>query len=182
MKKDVFYQKGVKQLNDRSRSIKCFVLAGDIIVLIGTLLLVYYSFATLFHHKGIITPILTLVTIAILCYLPCVSTIPIIVHHRFVKFGRIVRRTFILCTYFVLINLSVLTFTQLLPDSRLFLVVFYISFYFLLIFWRVIARILVKMLRIRNRNTRSVLFVGCGSNSYELFYEMIQSPESGYRI
>lgn len=182
MRKDVFYQSRVKQFNDRSAAIKSIVLAGDLMILITTLFLTYKFFITSLPAHQIKTPLVTQIIIAMLCYVPCISQVPVIVHHRFVRLGRIIRRTFILCTYFSLFNLGVLVLTKLLPDSRAFLITFYAFFYLVLILWRVSARKLIHILRLRNRNTKTVLFVGCSSNTYELFYEMKQSPGSGYRV
>ena len=182
MRKDEFYQSKVKQFNDNSLPIKFIVLTGDLIFLTGIIAMLYHLFSAFYPEAKIKTPLLTLVVIGILCYIPCIMRVPVIVHYRFVRLGRVVRRTFILCLYFALFNISVLTLTHLLPDSRAFLLSCYILLFLVIVAWRIMARKLIRAVRARNRNTKSVLFVGCSSNNYELYYEMKQSPDSGYRV
>lgn len=182
MRKDEFYQSKVKQFNDNSLPIKFIVLTGDLIFLTGIIVMLYHLFAAFDPEARIKTPLLTLVVIDILCYIPCIMRVPIIVHYRFVHLSRVVRRTTILCLYFALFNISVLTLTHLLPDSRAFLLSCYILLFLVIVVWRIMARKLIRAVRAHNCNTKSVLFVGCSSNNYELYYEMKQSPDSGYRV
>ena len=81
----------------------------------------------------------------------------------------------------VVIFLTVLAIIKVDNFSRIYLLVFYLSFIPLAIGWRLTLRFFVKMFRRSGRNLHATVLIGDGDNMVEL-YHTLNDLTYGYRV
>lgn len=171
----------MKQKKGYSQFVQSLVACGDYIVLnlvFGVLYLLFGDYLSPLVEKDYRLLFLLLN----LSYLPSVLLVTAVVHERIVYAERILERVFytVLLHFFVFFScLLIIKFDEL---SRKFLFTFYVSFFFMLFFWRLGVRLLLKCYRKRGHNYTNVVIVGGGKNGKALADEMLSDPAYGFRI
>ena len=105
-----------------------------------------------------------------------------IIHVRQIHFDQVLHRVLKLS-----ITQLILTFTflQFLCPSESFLsfsIIFFCTYFFVIMCSRYVEKDVLKHYRALGRNTRRVLFVGCDPSILELYNYMISDPSIGYRV
>lgn len=172
----------MKQLtNDRDLLIRNFAITGDFLLLNGLMLLIYYIMS---HMNALTVASIDMqryLVLANLCYVPSVSMFKVVLHNRIVHPEKIIARLLGLVTMHALLFLAVGSIMKDLHISRLFIFVFFTSFFIMLTVWRLALRQLVKHHRSKGRNLRTVVLIGDGDNLAELSEELSRITY-GYKI
>lgn len=117
-----------------------------------------------------------------ICFIPGLSWFGVILSSRIVPYEEIIRRVF----YMVLCHIGFFTLIQTVWSYGVLSLhltgAFYITLTVMLMLWRYICRMVVKITRGRGRNTRRVVIVGSKDNALEVYHEMVDNTSTGYRV
>lgn len=168
-------------LPDRSDFIRNFVVVGDFVLLILTMILTWCLEKDYIASAEEI-PLKTYLVISCLCYVPCIYTFRVTLHQRIVRPEQIVGRIFSVVGMHIILFSAALSATELMDNLPAgYFVSFYLFFLFSLIVWRLGLRVFVKRIRKRGMNARTVVLVGGGENIAELHHVM-NDLTYGYRV
>ena len=159
--------KSLDVMSERSEMMRALAIIGDFVLLNMIMAVMYY----LLKFNGIMLsdiPLSSYLTVANLCYIPCISTFKVILHYRIVRSEQIVSRICGAVTMHLAIFIAVMSLLHLGSMSDKLLWIFYPTFWIALIVWRLRLRHFVKARRRHGKNVRSVLLVGSGDNLNEL--------------
>ena len=166
---------------ENSDIIKLVAILGDFALLNLSMILVFFILKGIdsqaIAHISLKTYLLT----SNLCYIPCISIFGVILHNRIVRPEQIVGRLLGTISLHVVIFLTVLAIIKVDNFSRIYLLVFYLSFIPLAIGWRLTLRFFVKMFRRSGRNLHATVLIGDGDNMVEL-YHTLNDLTYGYRV
>lgn len=118
----------------------------------------------------------------------CVSIIitsfvfPSVVHHRELSWGTLFRRNLRVCLLETFIFCAICRLMTHSGNYAVFFVSYGISIIILTFLLRIIERFSLNFLRVRGRNTRSVLFVGSDPANLMVYNKLMLSSVSGYRV
>ena len=144
---------------ENSDIIKLVAILGDFALLNLSMILVFFILKGIdsqaIAHISLKTYLLT----SNLCYIPCISIFGVILHNRIVRPEQIVGRLLGTISLHVVIFLTVLAIIKVDNFSRIYLLVFYLSFIPLAIGWRLTLRFFVKMFRRSGRNLHATVLI-----------------------
>lgn len=171
----------MKQLtSERSELIRDIAVVGDFVWLNLSMLLVYFVLKE--NDPGAASiPLDTYMGLSNLCYVPCISIFKVILHYRIVQPEQIVARLFGTVGLHLVFFLTILSLMKVSNFSRTYLMYFYLLFLLLLVCWRLGLRHLVKSIRMRGVNIRTVVLVGGGDNMTEL-QDVMSDVTYGYKV
>lgn len=159
--------KSLDVMSERSEMMRVLAIIGDFVLLNAILSLVYYLLKVNNVPVGDI-PLNSYLTVANLCYIPCISTFKVILHYRIVRSEQIVSRICGSVMMHLAIFIAVMAMLHLGSLAKEVLWCFYPMFWISLIAWRLRLRHYVKIRRRHGKNVRKVVLVGNGSNLNEL--------------
>ena len=105
-----------------------------------------------------------------------------IIHHRRVTFTAITMRV---CKLVICQSLIMFVFLRFMSDGGRFfemMVIFTVVYLGLILFTRLIERIVLRTYRKKGGNTRSIVFIGNDPANLMLYREMTDDPTTGYII
>ncbi len=105
-----------------------------------------------------------------------------IIHHRRVTFTAITMRV---CKLVICQSLIMFVFLRFMSDGGRFfemMVIFTVVYLVLILFTRLIERIVLRTYRKKGGNTRSIVFIGNDPANLMLYREMTDDPTTGYII
>ncbi|MCM1107541.1 MAG: undecaprenyl-phosphate glucose phosphotransferase [Clostridium sp.] len=151
-------------------------------------ILLAFSMTTTYHVLNLVSPdttgeinIWSIITIALLCYIPLFMLLPPILLARVVRSDRIVERVIYLTVLHTIVLVFILTMLPLQIVSRTLPAYFFLMFTTLLVAERLLFRFWIKKYRSKGNNQRRVIFVG---NSPDLItlYKFIKNKTYGYHV
>nr|WP_296050244.1 undecaprenyl-phosphate glucose phosphotransferase [uncultured Prevotella sp.] len=106
-----------------------------------------------------------------------------IIHFRRVKFYQVLGRTFkLLLTTMVCFNLTMAYLLKSGYELIKFSFFFAVAFYIMLLISRFVELQILKILRAKGRNSKTVMFIGNDPAIIEMYTIMIEDPSAGYRV
>ena len=158
--------------------IKLPVIIGDLFILN----LSWIFALTLYPQPAYIAHSLEIFACLNICFIPGLSWFGVVLSSRIVPYEEIIRRVF----YVVLCHLGFYTLIQTVWSYGLLplhlIGTFYIALTVMLMLWRYICRVVVKITRGHGRNTRHVVIIGSKDNALEVYHEMVDNTSTGYRV
>ena len=106
-----------------------------------------------------------------------------IIHFRRVKFYQVLGRTFkLLLTTMVCFNLTMAYLLKSGYELIKFSFFFAVAFYIMLLISRFVELQILKILRAKGRNSKTVMFIGNDPAIIEMYTTLIEDPSAGYRV
>ena len=163
--------------------IKWLIVIGDLIIINGLFILLYYWTETYnlddFDSKWDV--VLLLLNF---CYLFSIYIVPMKIYKPVMYTDKVVQRSLSLIALHAVVFICCLFFLKL--DSHnfpiRFIVYYYISLFIVFTVWRILAREILKRYRRYGRNYKKVIIVGAGKNGLNLYAEMRKDLAYGYQV
>lgn len=175
----------MKQItSDRSISIRNVVVVGELLLLTLSLVLAWYLSGENENvaQANIEVSLKICLVFSWLCYIPCIYMFKIRLHQRIVRPEQIMERLLNVLGMHIILFVAALGVAGFaIQLSFTFFLLFYIFLFFFLTIWRLGARLSVKAMRRKGRNSQAVVLVGGGENIMELHHVM-EDVAYGYRV
>ncbi len=172
----------MRQAAEDSKLIKTLAIIGDFILLNFSMTLIYFFFNQYDPASIQGIRLQTYLTIANLCYIPCISIFKVVLHNRIVRPEKIVGRVIYTVGAHLVLFITILGLMKISNLSRTFFFTYYISFFILICTWRLLFRYYITQFRKKGRNTRSAIIIGSDSNAIEIYHEIVDNAAYGYRV
>ena len=168
----------MKQVMQESLLIKLPVIIGDFFLLN----IAWICALVLYPQPEFIARSLEIIVCLNICFVPGISWFGVVLSSRIVPPEEIIRRVF----YIVFCHLGFFLLLQAVWRYGMLhinlLGAFYVLLTGLLVLWRSLCRIIVKYTRQYGHNARTVAIVGSKDNALEVYHEMVDNDNTGYRI
>ena len=167
--------------NTRTNSlIKWCIIVGDFVILNIMLILVLYSpLGTLQYSIDQRRVFMLICNVAMLVSEYRFSTS---IHERLVTFDTIIQRTLLLVTTLVLVSYILLRAMQFDARVGLPLLNLGLSMMAVILMVRFLERWLIKQMRSKGFNTRTITLVGSHEDLRKLYEKLMQNPTLGYKV
>lgn len=154
---------------------------GDLIV-INALFLVLYHALSADYTRLIAHSLKEVILLLNFCYFFALYFVPIRVHLSVVFLDNIVKRSFMLITFQMIMFTTCLIFMRIGHGSTRFLIVFYVAALAAFSLWRVVMRLVVKVYRRKGFGVKNVIIVGAGKNGLELYKVLKNDLAYGFNV
>lgn len=164
-----------------SKTMVCLIILGDLIcmnILLAAIYAVWPTFNTGSVFSGRYWEMAVFNT---LCYAISAYYNGVVLHHRKKRNLKIIGKVTKNCLMFASISVAFIALAGYEAISTRFMILFHVSNYFLLIFWRISCYHALRKFRQHGRNSLSCIFIGSSKNIRELYKEMTE-PTLGYKI
>lgn len=163
-----------------SQYIKLFVIGFDLILL-NLLFAAFIGHSELSHNGSQIVQTWQLWAIIMICFLLCARRYRPMLYYRIIKEYKIVINIFSLAANnCILAGILFLFIYNYLPVS--FFLLFYSSFFLILLVAHFVLRYLLRKYRKEGGNARNIVFVGNTASMYEVYRELTYDLASGYVV
>jgi len=154
---------------------------GDLVV-INALFLVLYHALSADYTRLIAHSLKEVILLLNFCYFFALYFVPIRVHLSVVFLDNIVKRSFMLITFQMIMFTTCLIFMRIGHGSTRFLIVFYVAALAAFSLWRVVMRLVVKVYRRKGFGVKNVIIVGAGKNGLELYKVLKNDLAYGFNV
>ena len=160
--------------------IKWFIIVGDFVILNVLLILILYSSFGILRYSIEQRRVFVLIcNVAMLVGEYRFSTI---IHERLVSIDNIIKRTLLLVVTLALVAYILLRAMQF--DARVGFPLLYLglSMMVVILIIRFLERWLIKQMRSKGFNTRTITFVGSHEDLRKLYDKLMENPTLGYKV
>jgi len=154
---------------------------GDL-VLINALFLVLYRVLSADYTRLIGHSLKEVILLLNFCYFFALYFVPVRVHLSVVFLDNIVKRSFMLITFQMIMFTTCLIFMRIGHGSTRFLLVLYGVLLVAFSLWRVVMRVVVKIYRRKGYSVKNVIIVGAGKNGLELYKVLKNDMAYGFNV
>ncbi|MDR1936886.1 MAG: undecaprenyl-phosphate glucose phosphotransferase [Tannerellaceae bacterium] len=161
--------------------IQWLIGVGDLIVLNLLFFVVFYELNE-FYTITIIRNLKEVLLLLNFCYFFALYFVPIKLHMSVVFIDKIVQRSILLITFFIVLFATCLVFLNIGDLLATFLIVFYLVTVVVFSLWRVLVRVILKMYRRKGYDLKRVIIIGAGKNGMELYRVMKSELAYGFTV
>ncbi len=154
---------------------------GDL-VLINALFLVLYRVLSADYTRLIGHSLKEVILLLNFCYFFALYFVPVRVHLSVVFLDNIVKRSFMLITFQMIMFTTCLIFMRIGHGSTRFLLILYGVLLVAFSLWRVVMRVVVKIYRRKGYSVKNVIIVGAGKNGLELYKVLKNDMAYGFNV
>lgn len=154
---------------------------GDL-VLINALFLVLYRALSADYTRLIGHILKEIILLLNFCYFFALYFVPVRVHLSVVFLDNIVKRSFMLITFQMIMFTTCLIFMRIGHGSARFLIILYGTLLVAFSLWRVVMRVIVKIYRRKGYSVKNVIIVGAGKNGLELYKVLKNDMAYGFNV
>ncbi len=154
---------------------------GDL-VLINALFLVLYRALSADYTRLIGHSLKEIILLLNFCYFFALYFVPVRVHLSVVFLDNIVKRSFMLITFQMIMFTTCLIFMRIGHGSARFLIILYGTLLVAFSLWRVVMRVIVKIYRRKGYSVKNVIIVGAGKNGLELYKVLKNDMAYGFNV
>ncbi len=154
---------------------------GDL-VLINALFLVLYRALSADYKRLIGHSLKEIILLLNFCYFFALYFVPVRVHLSVVFLDNIVKRSFMLITFQMIMFTTCLIFMRIGHGSARFLIILYGTLLVAFSLWRVVMRVIVKIYRRKGYSVKNVIIVGAGKNGLELYKVLKNDMAYGFNV
>lgn len=151
-------------------------------MLINALFLVLYRVLSADYTRLIGHSLKEVILLLNFCYFFALYFVPVRVHLSVVFLDNIVKRSFMLITFQMIMFTTCLIFMRIGHGSTRFLLILYGVLLVAFSLWRVVMRVVVKIYRRKGYSVKNVIIVGAGKNGLELYKVLKNDMAYGFNV
>jgi Undecaprenyl-phosphate glucose phosphotransferase len=170
----------IQLLDKDTKLIKAIISIGDLLCFSISFILIHWITQN-YHIFDNPKTILKCLLLMYLCYIPSITIFPSVVYSHIVRIEQIFIRVFGVVSTTIGFLTLIVAITWWSPISYRMIFLYILSF-ILLLSWRLFMRKMIKVSRLWNVNSTSLVFVGYGFNLNALYKEFTSNTLNGYRI